>query len=213
MYYWPSVTFHLEDNMPHQFTKEDVETQVRDYVKELKQEFQPGKDRDACTARRDDVIDRIDSDVDSSLWGHFCTAGLIHLWNLDTLVQNMADGSLASILGLAQDEKCVETDSGLFSDDKNPFAVVPGVAFYSLRNLVFHYLSEEGVDMNDDYPFQPTWWDTVLGYNRATIVQALNDASIECRDDEDTEDLRTALIENILDETIDPDLIEEVEEE
>ena len=56
------------------------------------------------------------------------------------------------------------------------------------------YADDHGLDMPDPNPWT---------MDRAAIVEALTDASIECRDEETIETLREALIVNIDDETID----------
>ena len=190
--------------MGKRFTRDSVEELVRGWCKEIRDQFGPSaSDKEQCEADRDTVLEWAEESHDSSWWGQLCTAGRIAEWDLDDLVQNMKDGSIPSILELAEEHRCVETDNGLW-DGCKPWAAVGIVAFFSLRNLIWHYMEEIGMDINADHPCKPDWWEKVSDLDRKGLLFVLGIKRSRKTDG----DLLQRLIDGIQAENIDPDDIE-----
>lgn len=192
--------------MEKRFTRDRVEELVRGWCEEIRDQFGPSaSDREQCEADRETVMEWAEECHDGSWWGQLCTQGRLTDWDLDDLLQNMKDGSIPSILELAEECRCVETDSGLW-DGCQPWAAVGIVAFYSLRNLIWHYMEDEfGMDINSDHPCKPEWWDKVSGLDRKGLLAALEIK----RSTKTDEELLKRLIDEIQAGKTDPEFMAE----
>jgi hypothetical protein len=124
-----------------------VKKSVKDLAKEVKREFQGGyfkKDTD-----REELIEWLDESCDS-LWGNLVMQGRLDKYDVDDLTRTAHD--CAVILKVAQDENCVETDSGLWEGLQ--YGILASMAYSSLRNLAYYALKNVGIDSNEDHPFE-----------------------------------------------------------
>lgn len=134
-------------------------------------------------------------------WRH----GTVEEWRqieIETLAKIYADRDVLCCDSALVDDLIKSANSG----DRYVPDLAEGFQYEEIRNLYRdpsdwtlekcrEYLSDYGGDEPDD----PNPWTM----DRDAIVEALNDVSIECTDDESIETLREALITNIDDETID----------
>lgn len=192
--------------MAELWTKERVEEHVKEWCEEIRDEFKPdAHNRSKCETDRDKIIEWVEENHDQSYWGQICTPGRLTDWNLDDMLRDVKDNSLPSILALSEDWGCTETDSGLW-EGCSPWAAIGIVGFYSLRNLIWECLREQfGININDDQPFKPEWWDKVCDMDRKTlraVLELTDEDDFEASDD----DLRQQIIDGIAKEEIDPDL-------
>jgi hypothetical protein len=124
-------------------TTASVREAVRDAVAGIIDEYQDQPDTD-----RESVIERLDEECDT-LWGALVCAGRIDRWDVDTLARYA--GACAAIIKTAAEDAWVEDDEGLW--DGLTYGVLPAVAYYSLRNLLYQALKDAGHDTNEDRPF------------------------------------------------------------
>jgi hypothetical protein len=129
--------------MNESLTTASVREAVRDAVASIIDEYQDQPDTD-----RETVIERLDEECDA-LWGHLVCWGLVAEWDVDTLARH-AD-QCAAIIKTAAEDAWVEDDDGLW--DGLTYGVLPAVAYYSLRNLLYQALTDAGHDTNEDQPF------------------------------------------------------------
>jgi hypothetical protein len=129
--------------MNETITPASVREAVRDAVASIIDEYKDQPDTD-----RETVIERLDEECDA-LWGHLVCWGLIAEWDVDTLARHA--GECAAIIKTAAEDAWVEDDDGLW--DGLTYGVLPAVAYYSLRNLLYQALKDAGHDTNEDRPF------------------------------------------------------------
>jgi hypothetical protein len=129
--------------MNESLTTAGVREAVRDAVADIIEQYKDQPDSD-----RDTVIERLDVECDS-LWGHLVCWGLIAEWDIDTLARHA--GECAAIIKTAAEDAWVEDDDGLWNG--LTYGVLPAVAYYSLRNLLYQALTAAGHDTNEDQPF------------------------------------------------------------
>lgn len=123
-----------------------VKRSVKDLAKEVKQEFQSGyfqKDTD-----REKLIEWLDESCDS-LWGNLVMQGRLDKYDVEDLIRTAHDCGI--ILKVAQEENCIETDSGLWEGLQ--YGVLASMTYFSLRNLLYYALKNVGIDSNEEYPF------------------------------------------------------------
>ena len=97
---------------------------------------------------RETVIERLDEETDT-LFGQLVRHGRIDQYDVDDLVATAQ--SCASVIKVAEADAWVEDDYGLWDGLK--YGVLASVAYFSLRNLLYQGLKDEGHDTNDDHPF------------------------------------------------------------
>jgi len=116
---------------------------VRDTVAGIIEDYRDQPDTDRETA-----IERLDEECDT-LWGQLVCLGRIDQWDVDTLVRHA--GACAAIIKTAEEDAWIEDDAGLW--DGLAYGVLPAIAYFSLRNLLYQALKDAGHDTNDDKPF------------------------------------------------------------
>ena len=121
-----------------------TDEQVRDAVKSTAQEI---IDDLASDTDRETLIDRMDEECDT-LWSQLVQHGRIDQYDSDDLVR--CAGACGTIITVAEADAWVETDTGLW--EGLTYGVVPSIAYFSLRNLLYSALKDAGVDSNDDEP-------------------------------------------------------------
>jgi hypothetical protein len=129
--------------MNETLTTASVREAVRDAMADIIEQYKEQPDTD-----RETVIERLDEECDA-LWGHLVCWGLIADWDADTLVRHADE--CAAIIKTAADDAWVEDDDGLWNG--LTYGVLPAVAYYSLRNLLYQALKDAGHDTNEDQPF------------------------------------------------------------
>jgi hypothetical protein len=118
---------------------------IREAVAETVNDIIGDCDRDTD---RETLIERLDEECDS-LWGRLVSHGRIDQWDADDLAAHA--GECAAILKLAKADAWVEDDAGLW--EGLTFGVLPSMAYFSLRNLLYQAMKDAGHDSNDDRPF------------------------------------------------------------
>lgn len=118
---------------------ESVQSVVQDVIGDYKDE--PDTDRET-------LIERLDEEC-GTLWGQLVYMGRIDQWEADDLVAHC--GECAAIIEAAKQHAWVEDDHGLW--DGMTYGVVPSIAYFSLRNLLYQAMADAGHDSNDDAPF------------------------------------------------------------
>lgn len=175
-------------------TIESVRESVAETVKDMIDDLDFDTDRET-------MIERMDEECDS-LWGNLVYMGRIDQWDEDTLANHAAE--CGTIIKVARQDAWVEDDSGLW--EGMTYGVLPSMAYFSLRNLLYQAAKDAGVDSNDDQPLAEfKAKEAAEKMDRAKIVELLESVSIQCNDDEDDDTLREALVENIKDGTIEYD--------
>jgi len=129
--------------MSKALTPASVSEAARDTVASIIEAYGDQPDTD-----RETVIERLDEECDT-LWGQLVCMGRIDQWDVDALVRHAGD--CAAIIKTAEDDAWVEDDDGLWGG--LTYGVLPAVAYYSLRNLLYQALKDAGHDTNDDQPF------------------------------------------------------------
>lgn len=124
-------------------TESEVRGRVADTIEYIIDEFKNQPDVD-----REIVIERLDENCDD-LWGSLVKHGLISEYDVDDLIQTT--DYCATILKVAKDDAWVEDDYGLW--DGLTCGVLASIAYFSLRNLLYQKLRDEGFDTNDEHPF------------------------------------------------------------
>ena len=124
-------------------TQDLVRERIKDTVEDIIDDYKDDPDTD-----RETLIERIDEECDS-LFGCLVGHGRIDHYDIDDLVATASD--CAAIIKVAKADAWVEDDDGLW--DGLTYGVLASVAYFSLRNLLYQALADEGHDSNDDYPF------------------------------------------------------------
>ena len=123
-------------------TQEQVQKEVEDFVYQAKESL--------VDCDRNDLIDEIDRYCDGELWPYLVKQGRLDQYGLNDLIDTLP--ACATIIEAAEQEGCIADDSGLWED--MTYGVVPCIAYYSLRNLLYNALKEDGVDSNEENPFE-----------------------------------------------------------
>ena len=124
-------------------TTTDIRAAISETVQDIIDDAEPDNDREW-------LIERMDEECDA-LFGRLVRHGRIDQYDVDDLLE--AIGPCAAIISLAKQEAWVEDDSGLW--EGLTYGVVPSIAYFSLRNLLYQALADAGHDSNDDLPFAP----------------------------------------------------------
>lgn len=98
---------------------------------------------------REELIESIDEYCDS-LWGELVKPGHVELYDCDDLAETAM--ICAEIIQYAKENAWVEDDWGLWEGVQ--YGVLASMAYFSLRNVLYQALCDEGVDSNDDMPFE-----------------------------------------------------------
>jgi hypothetical protein len=124
-------------------TEKQVRVAVTDTVLEIIEAFQNEPDTD-----RETVIERLDEECDT-LWGQLVRRGRIADYDVDDLISTAQPCGV--VLQVAKADAWIEDDPGLW--EGLTFGVLASIAYFSLRNLLYQKMADEGHDTNDDYPF------------------------------------------------------------
>ena len=99
---------------------------------------------------REAVIERTVEETDA-LFGQLVHHGRIDQYDADDMVATAQP--CAMVIKVAASDAWVEDDYGLWEGLK--YGVLASIAYFSLRNLLYQTLKDEGHDTNDDQPFAP----------------------------------------------------------
>jgi hypothetical protein len=130
----------MTDNI---LTIEHVRDQVKSTVADIIADYkgEPDTDRETLTERLDEECD--------TLWGQLVYMGRIDQWDEDTLSEHAQECGV--IIKTAKADAWVEDDRGLW--EGLTYGVLPSIAYFSLRNLLYQAMADAGHDSNEDYPF------------------------------------------------------------
>ncbi len=134
----------------NELTVDKVRESVKDTVKDIVDDFKDDPDTD-----RETLIERLDEECDA-LWGDLVFAGRLSDWDEDDLANHA--GECGTIIKTARLDAWVEDDKGLW--EGMTYGVLPSIAYFSLRNLLYQGMKDEGHDSNDDLPFAKEDEDT-----------------------------------------------------
>jgi hypothetical protein len=128
-------------------TERQVRIGIKGLITELRSDIRAGDlDRDTS---RETLIEWMDEKADQ-LWGELVQQGRIDQYDAGELIETAP--ACGAILSLAQENGCLETGSGLW--EGLTFGVLASMAYFSLRNLLYHFLCDAGVDSNNEQPLR-----------------------------------------------------------
>lgn len=205
-------------DLGHDFLRRDYNNDVRDLAESIKGELDERiADGEEGEALREWLIEHIDETIDG------CARVIYTGKAQEALLFSSNDGAYADEFG---PEGMVEGDCIMWSR----------LAYAAVRADVLEQLESDGVDVNnpgakcagcdEDEPSNydaegRVWrcddcetkrksdaaWTDIEKLSRERVVELLNSASIECYDTETDNELRQALLENVMDETIDAEAV------
>lgn len=120
-----------------------VREDVQDVVQSVIAKYQDAPDTD-----RETVIERLDEECDT-LFGQLVQHGRIDHYDASDLARTAQP--CAVILEVAEADAWVEDDAGLWEGLR--YGQLASMAYFSLRNLLYKRMADEGHDTNEDYPF------------------------------------------------------------
>ena len=124
-------------------TQEKVREAVADSVAGVINYF-----KDAPATDREQVIEVLDEECDD-LFGWLVQHGRISEYDARDLA--MSAQPCSAIIEVAEADAWVEDDHGLW--EGLTYGVLASIAYFSLRNLLYKKLADEGHDSNEEYPF------------------------------------------------------------
>lgn len=124
-------------------TQEKVREAVADCVAGIICDFKDAPDID-----REAVVERLDEECDH-LFGSLVQYGRIDEYGARDLARSAQP--CAAIIEVAEADAWVEDDHGLW--EGLTYGVLASIAYFSLRNLLYKKLADEGHDSNEEYPF------------------------------------------------------------
>lgn len=122
---------------------DEVRSAVKDVVENIILDYQDQPDTD-----RETLIERLDEECDS-LWGSLVKHGRLDEYDVDDLLETVQ--ACSCVIEVAKQDAWVEDDSGLW--DGMTYGVVPSMAYFSLRNILYKALESAGYDSNHERPF------------------------------------------------------------